>query len=114
MENTVILAYSGGLDTSVAIRWLQETYGYNVITLTVDIGNEKDINAVANRAKVIGAQKAITVDAKQDFLKYFVWPALQANALYEGVKISFLFFTQIETFLFTSSRVLLCILLSMM
>ncbi len=73
------------MDTSVAIRWLQETYGYNVITLTADIGNEKDINAVANRAKLIGAQKAITVDAKQDFLKYFVWPALQANALYEGV-----------------------------
>ena len=50
MADKVILAYSGGLDTSVAIHWLKETYGYDVVTLTADIGNERDISAVANRA----------------------------------------------------------------
>ena len=84
MAQKVILAYSGGLDTSVAIHWLQETYGMEVITLTIDIGNERDIAAVAERARTIGVAKALTIDARQEFLEYFVWPALQANALYEG------------------------------
>ena len=84
MPDTVILAYSGGLDTSVAIHWLKDTYGLNTITLTVDIGNERDIAAVAARALQIGAAKALTVDARRDFLEYFVWPALQAGAVYEG------------------------------
>lgn len=84
MAEKVVLAYSGGLDTSVAIRWLQETYGMEVIALTVDVGNERDIGVVAERARQIGAAKALAVDARRDFLEYFVWPALQANALYEG------------------------------
>jgi argininosuccinate synthase len=84
MADKVVLAYSGGLDTSVAIRWLNETYGLETIALTVDIGNEKDISAVAAKARQIGAVKAITIDARRDFLEYFVWPALQAGALYEG------------------------------
>jgi argininosuccinate synthase len=83
-KNIVILAYSGGLDTSVAIRWLQETYGMDVITLTADIGNERDISAVAARARQIGASEALTVDAREEFLEHFVWPALAANAVYEG------------------------------
>ena len=84
MAQKVVLAYSGGLDTSVAIHWLQETYSMEVITLTIDVGNERDISAVAERARSIGVAKALTVDARQEFLEYFVWPALQANALYEG------------------------------
>src|SRR5689334_3101819 len=84
MADKVVLAYSGGLDTSVAIRWLRETYGLEAITLTIDVGNEKDIAAVAAKARKIGAVKALTVDAREDFLRYFVWPALQAGALYEG------------------------------
>ena len=84
MADKVILAYSGGLDTSVAIRWLQETYGLEAITLTIDVGNERDIAAVAKRAQRIGALKALTVDARREFLEYFVWPALQAGAVYEG------------------------------
>ncbi len=84
MAEKVVLAYSGGLDTSVAIRWLQETYGMEVITLTVDVGNEKDIQEVAARARKIGALKALTVDARREFLEYFVWPALQAGVVYEG------------------------------
>ena len=85
MADKVVLAYSGGLDTSVAIRWLRETYGLDTIALTIDVGAEKDISLVAEKARKIGALKAVTVDARQDFLQYFVWPALQANALYEGV-----------------------------
>jgi argininosuccinate synthase len=84
MAPKVVLAYSGGLDTSVAIRWLQETYNMEVIALTIDIGNERDITAVAARARQIGAVKALTVDARTEFLNYFVWPALQAGVLYEG------------------------------
>ncbi|MGO8951302.1 MAG: argininosuccinate synthase [Ktedonobacterales bacterium] len=80
----VILAYSGGLDTSVAIRWLNETYGMDVVTLTIDVGNERDIPAVAERARTIGAVKALTIDAREEFLEHFVWPALAANAVYEG------------------------------
>jgi argininosuccinate synthase len=84
MADKVVLAYSGGLDTSVAIRWLKEAYGLDTIALTIDLGNEKDISAVAAKSRQIGATKAITVDARRDFLEYFVWPALQAGALYEG------------------------------
>lgn len=84
MADRVVLAYSGGLDTSVAIRWLQETYGLETIALTIDVGNERDIPAIAARARAIGAAKALTIDARRDFLEYFVWPALQAGALYEG------------------------------
>ena len=84
MADKVILAYSGGLDTSVAIRWLKETYGLDVVTLTIDVGNERDIPAIATRALKIGAVKALTVDARREFLEYFVWPALQASAVYEG------------------------------
>lgn len=84
MADRVVLAYSGGLDTSVAIRWLQETYGLETIALTIDVGNERDIPAIAARARTIGAAKALTIDARRDFLEYFVWPALQAGALYEG------------------------------
>ncbi|HLV98053.1 MAG TPA: argininosuccinate synthase [Ktedonobacterales bacterium] len=84
MPQKVVLAYSGGLDTSVAIRWLQETYNMEVIALTIDVGNERDISAVASRARQIGAAKALTVDARSEFLTYFVWPALQAGAIYEG------------------------------
>lgn len=85
MADKVILAYSGGLDTSVAIQWLRETYGLDPITLTIDVGNEKDIASVASRARQIGVAKALTIDARREFLEYFVWPALQANAVYEGV-----------------------------
>jgi len=80
----VILAYSGGLDTSVAIRWLQEKYNLKVITLTVDIGNVPDLEAIRRKALKIGAIKAIVVDAKETFVKSFVFPALQADAVYEG------------------------------
>lgn len=81
---TVVLAYSGGLDTSVAIRWIKEKYDLDVIALTIDVGNERDLPAIAERARTIGAVKALVVDGREDFVRYFVWPALQAGAIYEG------------------------------
>jgi argininosuccinate synthase len=84
MADKVVLAYSGGLDTSVAIQWLKEHYGVDVIALTIDVGNEKDFTAVKTKALKVGAIKAIVIDAKDMFVKYFIFPALQANALYEG------------------------------
>ena len=83
-KQKVVLAYSGGLDTSVAIPWLKERYGVDVIALTIDVGNEKDFTAVKQKAVKVGAIKAIVADAKDMFVKYFIFPAIQANALYEG------------------------------
>ncbi len=82
--SSVVLAYSGGLDTSVAIRWIKEQYHLDVITLTIDIGNARDLPAIAARAQQIGAVKAMVVDARADLMRYFVWPTLQAGAIYEG------------------------------
>ena len=80
----VVLAYSGGLDTSVAVKWLQEHYNHDVVTLTVDVGGVKDLEAIRQRALKTGAVDAYVVDARETFIKEFVWPALQANAIYEG------------------------------
>ena len=80
----LVLAYSGGLDTSVAIRWIQEKYDMDVIAMTVDVGHQGDLEAIQQRAKDIGAVDAVVSDAKDLFVKYFVWPALQGGAIYEG------------------------------
>jgi len=84
MAEKVVLAYSGGLDTSVAVRWLEEKYDLKVITLTVDIGNVPDLEATGQKALKVGAVKALVVDAKETFIKSYVFPALQADAVYEG------------------------------
>ena len=84
MSDKVVLAYSGGLDTSVAIKWLQEKYNVDVIALTVDVGNERDFTAVREKALKVGAVKALVADAKELFVNYFIFPALQADAIYEG------------------------------
>ena len=80
----VVLAYSGGLDTSVAIKWLKEKYNVEVIALTVDVGNEKDFTAIQQKALNAGAIKALVKDAKGSLVNNYIWPALQADALYEG------------------------------
>ncbi len=85
MKEKVVLAYSGGVDTSVAIKWLQEKYHVDVIAVTIDVGNEKDFSAIRQKALKVGAIKALVIDGKELFVKYFIFPALQANALYEGV-----------------------------
>jgi len=80
----ILLAYSGGLDTSVAIHWLKEKYGCEVVTVTVDVGQSDDLKDAMRRAKAIGASRAWVVDAKKEFADGYVLPALKANALYEG------------------------------
>jgi argininosuccinate synthase len=84
MAEKVVLAYSGGLDTSVAVRWLQEEYDVKVITLTVDIGGVSNLEAIRQKALKVGAMKALVVDAKETFIKSYVFPAIQADAVYEG------------------------------
>jgi argininosuccinate synthase len=84
MKETVILAYSGGLDTSVAIKWLEENYGMSVVALAADLGQPGDLEAIREKALAIGAADAVTMDLKEVFAEEYVLPALKANALYEG------------------------------
>jgi len=85
MADKIILAYSGGLDTSVAIRWIKERYGHDVITLTADLGNVKDLDEIRDRAIDVGAIGAKVVDVRSEFVEQYVFPALRANAMYQGV-----------------------------
>lgn len=80
----IVLAFSGGLDTSVAIPWLAEKHGAEVVTLTVDLGQGQEIEDVRERAMAIGAVRAHVVDAREEFARAFLMPALQAGAIYEG------------------------------
>lgn len=80
----VVLAYSGGLDTSVAVRWLMEHYDLEVVTLTADLGGGIDLEAARQKALQSGAVDAYVIDARTQFAEDFVLPALQADALYEG------------------------------
>ncbi|MBV05784.1 MAG: argininosuccinate synthase [Gammaproteobacteria bacterium] len=82
--NKIVLAYSGGLDTTVILHWLKETYGAEVITFTADIGQDHDPDLVKERANAIGASKVIIEDLKEEFVKHYVFPMFRANALYEG------------------------------
>jgi len=85
MTETVVLAYSGGLDTSVAVPWLRETRGVEVVTLTADVGAGAASDEVLARALAGGAREALAVDAREAFVTDFVWPTLQAGARYQGV-----------------------------
>lgn len=79
----VVLAYSGGLDTSVAIKWLKEKYHCQVIAVAVDVGEGKDLHFIREKALAIGAEKAYIYDAREEFARDFILPALQAHAIYE-------------------------------
>ncbi|MFL5309238.1 MAG: argininosuccinate synthase domain-containing protein, partial [Myxococcales bacterium] len=81
----IVLAYSGGLDTSVLVRILGEEYGYDVIACHADVGEAKDREKLAQKARQAGAAACEIVDAKDEFAREFCFPALQANALYQGV-----------------------------
>ncbi len=84
MPGKVVLAYSGGLDTSVAIKWLKENYDLEVVALTLDVGNEREFTSIKEKALKVGAVKAVVTDAKEMFVRHFIFPALKADALYEG------------------------------
>jgi argininosuccinate synthase len=79
----IVLAYSGGLDTSVAIRWLAEKYEAEIITLTLDLGQGQELTNVRERALAVGALRAHVIDAREEFARDYVMPALQARAMYE-------------------------------
>ncbi len=79
-----VLAYSGGLDTSVLIKYLQEKCNAQVITVTVDVGQGEDLKAAEDKAKTLGVVKHFAIDAKEEFAKEYIFQAIKANALYEG------------------------------
>jgi argininosuccinate synthase len=80
----VVLAYSGGLDTSVILKWLKETYGCEVIAFCADLGQGEDLKAVKSKALTVGASKAYVEDLREVFVKDHVFPMLRGNAVYEG------------------------------
>jgi argininosuccinate synthase len=82
--NKVVLAYSGGLDTSVILGWLKEQYGCEVVAFCADLGQGEDLQAVRRKALKTGASKAIVGDLREEFVKDYVFPMLRANAIYEG------------------------------
>jgi argininosuccinate synthase len=80
----IVLAYSGGLDTSVAVRWLADKYNAEVVAVTMDLGQGKELDDIRERALGVGAVRAHVVDVREEFAKEYILPALQAGAIYEG------------------------------
>ena len=81
----IVLAYSGGLDTSVILKWLQDNYQCEVVTFTADIGQGEEVEPARNKAQSLGVKEIFIDDLKEEFVKDFVFPMFRANALYEGV-----------------------------
>ena len=79
-----MLAYSGGLDTSVILKWLQDTYGCEVVTFTADIGQGEELEPARRKAKLFGVKKIFIDDLREEFVRDFVFPMFRANAVYEG------------------------------
>jgi argininosuccinate synthase len=84
LAEKIVLAYSGGLDTSVLLKWIQEKYNSEVITVTLDVGQKEDLDAIEKKAKKLGVLRHYSIDAKEEFVNKYVFPAIKANALYEG------------------------------
>ncbi len=84
MKQKIVLAYSGGLDTSVSIKWLQEKFGADVITLTLNLGQLEDFREIEERAYATGATKHFQVDAREEFVTEYVHPSIKANGMYQG------------------------------
>jgi len=83
-KEKIVLAYSGGLDTSIIIPWLKENYAYDVIAMVADVGQGDDVEAVVDKAYKTGAAKVVVEDLREEFLAGYVWPALKAGAVYEN------------------------------
>ena len=80
----VVLAYSGGLDTSVILKWLRETYACEVVTFTADIGQGEELAPARRKAQMLGVKQIFVEDLREEFVRDFVFPMFRANALYEG------------------------------
>ena len=81
----VVLAYSGGLDTSIILKWLQTEYGCEVVTFTADLGQGGEIEPARKKAELMGIKQIYIEDVREEFIRDFVFPMFRANALYEGV-----------------------------
>jgi argininosuccinate synthase len=82
--NKIVLAYSGGLDTSVILRWLKEEYQCPVVAYAADVGQEEDWDSIREKGMATGADKVIISDLKEEFARDYIFPAFRANAIYEG------------------------------
>jgi argininosuccinate synthase len=82
--NKVVLAYSGGLDTSVILKWLQETYGCEVVTFTADIGQGEEVGIARTKAESLGIKEIFIEDLREQYARDYVFPMFRANAIYEG------------------------------
>jgi argininosuccinate synthase len=80
----IVLAYSGGLDTSVIVKWLRETYDAEIVTFAADIGQEEELHGLPQKARKTGAAKHYTLDLVEEFARDFIFPMVRANAIYEG------------------------------
>ena len=80
----VVLAYSGGLDTSIILRWLQETYNCEVVTFTADLGQGEELEPARVKAKSMGIEDIRIMDLREEFAKDYVYPMFRANTIYEG------------------------------
>ncbi len=81
----VVLAYSGGLDTSIILKWLQTEYGCDVVTFTADLGQGEELEPARKKAEMMGAKAIYIEDLREEFVRDFVFPMFRANALYEGL-----------------------------
>ena len=82
---TVVLAYSGGLDTSIILKWLQTEYNCEVVTFTADLGQGEELEPARKKAEMMGATGIYIEDLREEFVRDFVFPMFRANALYEGL-----------------------------
>src|SRR3546814_2404245 len=80
----VVLAYSGGLDTSIILRWLQDTYRCEVVTFTADLGQGEDLEPARAKARLMGIKEIYVEDLREEFVRDFVFPMFRANTVYEG------------------------------
>ena len=83
MKDKVLLAYSGGLDTSISINWIKENYGMDVIAALIDCGQPDDLEEAHQRALDTGASEAVIIDGKDEFIDDFIYPSIKANIKYE-------------------------------
>src|SRR3546814_7331950 len=83
--NKVVLAFSGGLDTSVILKWLQQTYACEVVTFTADLGQGEELEPARQKAELMGVKQIFIDDLREEFVRDYVFPMMRANALYEGL-----------------------------